>query len=212
MTNPTQGPQRFTPRVRYEILRRDNHTCRYCGAKAPDVTLQVDHVVPVALGGSSEPSNGVTACVDCNSGKTSTTPNAETVADVGSSEAHFRSMLRDVLNDQASELQGSRQYKTWFDELWSDAGLDPRGKPKDYGQTLRYWKDQGVPWELIEDAFQGACKWHNRQPAGTVTYDRLFRYFASIIWKQLKNAAEKVSAKAEAAADYDWSMPNGATL
>ncbi|AWN05089.1 HNH endonuclease [Gordonia phage Easley] len=35
-------------RLRYEILRRDNHTCRYCGATAPDVPLTVDHVVPVS--------------------------------------------------------------------------------------------------------------------------------------------------------------------
>lgn len=59
-------------RLRYEILRRDNHTCRYCGASAPDVPLRVDHVTPVALGGTDEPSNLVTSCEPCNSGKTST--------------------------------------------------------------------------------------------------------------------------------------------
>ena len=36
-------------RLRYEILRRDNHTCRYCGESAPDVKLTIDHVVPVSL-------------------------------------------------------------------------------------------------------------------------------------------------------------------
>ena len=39
----------LSKRLRYEILRRDNHTCRYCGASAPDVTLTVDHVVPCLL-------------------------------------------------------------------------------------------------------------------------------------------------------------------
>ena len=37
-------------RLRFEILRRDNYTCCYCGAKSPDVTLAVDHVLPVTLG------------------------------------------------------------------------------------------------------------------------------------------------------------------
>lgn len=69
-------------RLRYEVLRRDNYTCRYCGASAPDVKLTVDHVVPVALGGSDDPSNLVAACVDCNAGKTSTSPDAPLVADV----------------------------------------------------------------------------------------------------------------------------------
>lgn len=69
-------------RLRYEILRRDNHTCRYCGASAPDVPLRVDHVIPVSLGGPDRPSNLVTACQDCNAGKTSSMPDAATVADV----------------------------------------------------------------------------------------------------------------------------------
>lgn len=59
-------------RLRYEVLRRDSHTCRYCGASAPDVLLRVDHVTPVALGGTDTPENLVTACDPCNSGKSST--------------------------------------------------------------------------------------------------------------------------------------------
>lgn len=44
-------------RLRYEILRRDNYACRYCGASAPDVPLRVDHVTPVALGGTDTADN-----------------------------------------------------------------------------------------------------------------------------------------------------------
>jgi 5-methylcytosine-specific restriction endonuclease McrA len=49
-------------RLRYEILRRDNYACRYCGATAPDVKLNVDHVIPQSLGGSDKPDNLVTSC------------------------------------------------------------------------------------------------------------------------------------------------------
>jgi hypothetical protein len=69
-------------RLRYEILRRDNHACRYCGATAPDVKLNVDHVIPQALGGGNTPTNLVTSCAACNAGKTSSMPNAMPVADV----------------------------------------------------------------------------------------------------------------------------------
>lgn len=69
-------------RLRYEILRRDNFQCRYCGAAAPDVKLNVDHVIPKSLGGSDKPDNLVTSCADCNAGKTSSMPNAMVVADV----------------------------------------------------------------------------------------------------------------------------------
>jgi 5-methylcytosine-specific restriction endonuclease McrA len=30
--------------LRYEIMRRDNHTCRYCGGTPPEVRLTLDHV------------------------------------------------------------------------------------------------------------------------------------------------------------------------
>lgn len=56
----------LSKRVRFEILKRDDHACHYCGATAPDVVLHVDHVVPVALGGSDNPDNLVTACQGCN--------------------------------------------------------------------------------------------------------------------------------------------------
>ncbi|WP_078628685.1 HNH endonuclease [Streptomyces sp. NRRL F-2664] len=49
-------------RLRFEVLRRDRYTCRYCGGSAPDVVLRVDHVVPVALGGTDTPDNLVAAC------------------------------------------------------------------------------------------------------------------------------------------------------
>ena len=56
-------------KTRFEILKRDDFTCRYCGRRTPDVVLQVDHVVPVAEGGGDETDNLVTSCWECNSGK-----------------------------------------------------------------------------------------------------------------------------------------------
>jgi 5-methylcytosine-specific restriction endonuclease McrA len=35
----------MTGRKRFRILNRDGFACRYCGRKAPDVMLQVDHIV-----------------------------------------------------------------------------------------------------------------------------------------------------------------------
>lgn len=55
--------------LRFEILGRDNFTCRYCGKHAPETELEVDHVYPRARGGSDQPSNLVATCRDCNRGK-----------------------------------------------------------------------------------------------------------------------------------------------
>ncbi len=84
-------------RLRYEILRRDNHACRYCGATAPGVRLNVDHVIPQALGGSDKPTNLVTSCADCNAGKTSSMPDAMPVADVD--QESFRQAVQ-LKNDE----------------------------------------------------------------------------------------------------------------
>ena len=56
-------------RVRFEVFKRDSFTCQYCGVKAPEVILEVDHITPVAEGGSNDLLNLVTSCRDCNSGK-----------------------------------------------------------------------------------------------------------------------------------------------
>lgn len=64
-----RGREPLSRRRRFAILKRDKFTCQYCGGRAPDVELHVDHALAVANGGSSEDENLVTSCVDCNIGK-----------------------------------------------------------------------------------------------------------------------------------------------
>lgn len=56
--------------LRFEILTRDGYRCRYCGATAQTAVLHVDHVVSKSKGGRDDVANLVTACSDCNHGKT----------------------------------------------------------------------------------------------------------------------------------------------
>lgn len=60
------------PKLRFSIFSRDQYTCQYCGRRPPEVKLHVDHVISRNDGGSDHPSNLVTACQDCNLGKSST--------------------------------------------------------------------------------------------------------------------------------------------
>ena len=55
--------------IRFEVFKRDKFTCQYCGQEAPDVILEVDHIVPVAEGGDNSLMNLITSCRDCNRGK-----------------------------------------------------------------------------------------------------------------------------------------------
>jgi hypothetical protein len=91
-------------RLRYAILDRDAHTCRYCGRSSPVVTLHVDHVISqsswreqfgswtasqvikgVEYMGVNDPENLVTSCSDCNLGKSSKNGNPPSHPLLGSS-------------------------------------------------------------------------------------------------------------------------------
>ena len=57
--------------LRYAVLRRDKFQCQYCGQNAPNTKLEVDHIVPLAEGGTNELDNLKTSCYACNRGKNS---------------------------------------------------------------------------------------------------------------------------------------------
>lgn len=55
--------------TRFRIFARDRFTCRYCGRQSDVVPLEVDHLIPVAQGGTNDDGNLITSCFDCNRGK-----------------------------------------------------------------------------------------------------------------------------------------------
>lgn len=59
----------ISKKTRFEVFKRDSFTCQYCGKKAPDVLLELEHIKPVSKGGSNNIINLTTACTDCNAGK-----------------------------------------------------------------------------------------------------------------------------------------------
>jgi 5-methylcytosine-specific restriction protein A len=54
------------PPVRRHVYARDGYTCVYCGRHGRRLLLTIDHVFPVALGGTNDIGNLVTACRPCN--------------------------------------------------------------------------------------------------------------------------------------------------
>lgn len=74
----TQGKGSIMPRkaiskkLRFDVFKRDGFVCQYCGATPNDAPLQIDHITPVAEGGTNDIDNLVTACQPCNIGKGAT--------------------------------------------------------------------------------------------------------------------------------------------
>jgi 5-methylcytosine-specific restriction endonuclease McrA len=64
------GHRRPISRVmRTRVLMRDGMRCRYCGVRLLEHEAEIDHVIPVSLGGSSRLGNLVTSCTKCNARK-----------------------------------------------------------------------------------------------------------------------------------------------
>ncbi len=64
-----RGSRTIPASLRFQVFRRDNFTCQYCGRRAPEVVLHADHVQPWIAEGPTSLDNLRTACSDCNLGK-----------------------------------------------------------------------------------------------------------------------------------------------
>lgn len=118
-------------RLRYEVLRRDNHACRYCGRTAPEVELTVDHVVPVSLGGSDDPKNLVAACRDCNGGKTSSNPDAPLVESVGDDALRWSQAMRRAASEIAAHDDRVEDILDAVQDAWK-----PYYQPADWAASV----------------------------------------------------------------------------
>jgi len=58
-------------KLRFEIFKRDDFTCQYCGrnVKEDKIKLHIDHINPKKNGGEYKANNLTTSCEECNLGK-----------------------------------------------------------------------------------------------------------------------------------------------
>ena len=154
--------------VRQTIYARDVYTCAYCGRdmQADARSRCVDHVVPLAQGGSHQTVNLVTACKRCNAVKGPRTPDqagmtwpeglGHTVnggALVGQREPD-RKGKEGIGKDQ--EGKGTTALRASFELWWS---VYPRKVGKD--AALAQWLRIQPEYELVEamtDAVQRQAK------------------------------------------------------
>lgn len=178
-------------RLRYEILRRDNHACRYCGRSAPEVPLRVDHVTPVALGGGDEPTNLATSCHDCNSGKSSASPDATLVADVSDDALRWATAMQQAADELREQQAPKIAYREAFRAAWNEWTWERDGKketfnlPKDWKGSLDAFREAGLPQDVWPDIVEKSMT--NK----TVRPENLFRYCCGIGWRMVKELQER---------------------
>lgn len=57
------------PEVRKYVFQRNQYQCQSCGQTYPEKLLTVDHIIPLARGGTNDISNLQTLCYTCNQRK-----------------------------------------------------------------------------------------------------------------------------------------------
>ena len=61
-----QGRENIPRQLRHQVFQRDGYRCRECGASNDETVLEIDHIVPVARGGTNDIENLQTLCRECN--------------------------------------------------------------------------------------------------------------------------------------------------
>lgn len=159
----------ISKKTRFEVFKRDHFACQYCGMKAPDVVLTIDHIHPVAAGGPNDVLNYITACTDCNSGK------GARLLDDRSVIERQRAQLEE-LQERREQLQ---MMLAWRDELEKLKGstvdliadrIEDRGGfvPNENGRAnIRRWLKRFSFDEIltaVDEAFDIYMRWVDDEP------------------------------------------------
>ncbi|GIH26031.1 hypothetical protein Aph01nite_43410 [Acrocarpospora phusangensis] len=194
--------------LRMQILRRDNYTCQACGAKAPNVELEVDHVLAEALGGTDEASNLQTLCDPCNSGKAATPPDAATVAKVAGDAARWAQAIEAAAERMLAARESQAAEHAQFDQWWNawtlaEGGAGGRAVHRDPGwqQSISRFLAMGLPLPILKDCLDIAMSRKKIRAAD------VWRYFCGIAWgkvRELQAAAAEAIRPEQDPSDEDY--------
>lgn len=169
----------ISKKARFEVFKRDGFKCMYCGAHPPSVLLHVDHIHPVAEGGTNDEDNLITACEPCNLGK-----GAGLLADVPQSLAEKASQVREREEQIEGFNAAMRQQADRINvETWTIvrllAGEDAKSFNKADFQSIKNFVTKLGYWPTQEAAEIASAKF-------PYYGKRTFSYFCGICWSKLR--------------------------
>lgn len=195
MTKSGRAPRNpISKRLRFEIYKRDKFTCVYCGRSVPEVVLTLDHVEAHASGGADDATNLVTACWDCNAGK----------SDVALGDV-MPAIGEGAVDEMRERVEQMREYRKWRTEyeaelrhqmvdVWKAWCEEFDGIVRTDEQGIERYEDPRVPFPtdnaLIEhlkrlplpdviDAVRIAA-WRWRRPGDSIYGQGVVRYFYGV--------------------------------
>ncbi len=179
-SKPIRKP--ISKKLRFNVFKRDSFKCQYCGKCAPDVILHIDHINPVSKGGKNEILNLITACEDCNSGK------SDRLLSDDSAMTKQRAQLEE-LNERREQLE---QMLAWrdgmrgIDDMAFSAAIDAWHEVIDgYSLNVKGEKDMRklidkFGLQVILDSIPKCAKYIEQGDDGKLTHESVATAFRKI--------------------------------
>lgn len=177
-------------RTRFEVLRRDNYTCRYC--RSVENNLTVDHVTPVALGGGDDPNNLVASCKDCNAGKSSSSPDATLVSNVSDDAVRWAAAIATAAFIREEATIDRDEYVDQLDDQWNEWGVGPEHtpvpRPIDWRVTV--WRFHAIGLTRMDMSDSATIALSNRK----VRPDATWTYMCGVAWSKVTEMQDMARA------------------
>lgn len=179
----------LSKRQRFEIFKRDEFCCQYCGNRPPKVILEIDHIVAVADGGTNDEANLVTSCFDCNRGK-SDVPLTRLPASSSQTLEQRREAAEQIaaLNQFLMERREAIEFSLvsvgyyWHNKTCPPNKQDCYVFAKEREESVRQFLNHLCEADVLE-AVDIA---HGRFPAEWDNDFKTWKYFCGVCWRKIK--------------------------
>ncbi len=179
-------------RLRFEAFKRDGFKCSYCGRTPPAVVLECDHIIPVSDGGQSILSNLLTACFDCNRGKSNVPLN------------HIPKSLADGMAETAEREEQLKYYRELMDgvekrikadcasiaEIWDGYYRFRVLSENIKNVTVRKFIER-LPIHIVQQAMRIAIEKFPGNNSDSM--NSCVKYFCGICWNKIRETSGKVA-------------------
>ena len=178
-------------RMRFDVFKRDNFKCQYCGRTPPKVALEVDHITPKAAGGQDSINNYVTACFDCNRGKSSIkldcvpTSLQSNIAQMREKRAQLKAYNEFLLSLQEETEDAIDQVGKAFVKHFSHYQLSDSFRNNTLRKFLTY-----LPCAKLQEAMTIACSHFSNMDNKGWAADKALKYFCGICWNWIKEGGK----------------------
>jgi hypothetical protein len=169
----------ISKKIRFDVFKRDSFQCQYCGQFPPKVILEIDHVHPVSKGGSNDIDNLLTACFDCNRGKSnglitsiplSVTEKTEALLEKQEQVKAYEKLIKSIKRKTQKNID---LVEMAFQEVYENSSFTNTFRTS----VERFLKSLTTP-DVVESMEIAVSKCNNA--------DQAIKYFCGICWNKIK--------------------------